>query len=285
MNYRQFFTNHQWWGKLCGAFFGYLIGGPGGALLGLLVGNLFDRGIFQHFTQPHWFYHAEKREQVQKVFFEATFSVMGHLAKADGRISEQEIELAKQLMDEMQLNRAKKTLAKKFFREGKDPSFNLANCLAALKENCSDNPELLKLFMDIQYRAAQTDGFSQLKLQALDSIFKHLGFAPLYQQHRFYEDLGPNYYSAKKDQHQHSHQQRRSYSSPPSSLTEAYSILEIGPTANKQEIKRAYRRLMSRNHPDKLIAQGLPEQMIKIANGKTQRIRKAYEQICASKGW
>ncbi len=50
-------------------------------------------------------------------------------------------------------------------------------------------------------------------------------------------------------------------------------------------MKRAYRRLISRNHPDKLIAQGLPEEMIKIANDKTQKITKAYEQICTSKGW
>ncbi len=55
--------------------------------------------------------------------------------------------------------------------------------------------------------------------------------------------------------------------------------------ASKQEVKKAYRRLLSRNHPDKLIAQGLPEAMIKVANEKTQKIMKAYELICRSKGW
>ena len=68
-------------------------------------------------------------------------------------------------------------------------------------------------------------------------------------------------------------------------LDHAYAILEVSPTSSKQDVKRAYRRLMSKNHPDKLIAKGLPESMIKIANEKTQAISKAYEQICESKGW
>lgn len=290
MNFRQFFTHNHWWGKLLGAFFGYLIGGPAGALFGLLIGNFFDRGIIEHFANPHWHYHTEKRQAVQKIFFEATFSVMGHIAKADGRISEQEIHMAKTLMNEMRLNREQKTLAKRFFNEGKMATFDMARMLTLLQEVCYDNPELLKLFIDIQYRVAQTDGFSELKLQALDVVFKRLGFAPLHQQYRFYEDFGYQTSQSSSqysdNQHSsHSSHRNRSYYNAQDTLAHAYAILEISPNANKQDVKRAYRRLISRNHPDKLIAQGLPEKMIKIANDKTQKIRKAYEQICANKGW
>ena len=86
----------------------------------------------------------------------------------------------------------------------------------------------------------------------------------------------------------HQEQQRQHYyqqSASSSLLSQAYVLLDISPTSTKQEVKRAYRRLISRNHPDKLIAQGLPEAMIKVANNKTQQITKAYQQICTSKGW
>ncbi|CEK09897.1 co-chaperone DjlA [Legionella hackeliae] len=289
MNLRDFFNHYHWWGKVLGAFFGYLIGGPAGALFGILIGNFFDRGIVEHFNRPHWHYHKERREAVQKIFFEATFTVMGYVAKSDGRVSEEEIQMAKTLMDEMRLSREQKTLAKKFFNQGKSITFDLAEMLNRLEQVCNDNPDLLKLFMDIQYRAAKTDEFSEAKMHALDVVFRRLGFAPIRQQYRFYEDFGfRSSQSSQRSQSQSSSDQQRQYSNyqtSTNSLAYAYALLEIDQNANKQEVKRAYRRLISRNHPDKLIAQGLPEQMIKVANEKTQKIRKAYEQICASKGW
>lgn len=286
MNWREFFTSNPWWGKLLGAFFGYLIGGPAGALFGILIGNLFDRGLIGHYTRPHWYYHREKRKDIQHIFFEATFLVMGHLAKADGRVSEQEIHMANTLMNEMRLSHEQKKQARQLFNQGKAAAFNLGQTLTRLQEACHDNPDLLKLFMDIQYRFVQTDGLSAMKLQALNVIFRHMGFAPLHQQYRFYEDFGYQSAQGSTNHHSSSRQQNNyNYQDPQNTLKQAYTILEISSTATKQEVKKAYRRLISRNHPDKLIAQGLPENMIKIANDKTQKIRKAYEIICASKGW
>jgi DnaJ like chaperone protein len=287
MNFRQFFITNRWWGKLLGCFFGYLMAGPAGSLFGVLIGNFFDRGLAAHFSRPHWHYREEKREAVQKIFFEAVFTVIGHIAKADGRISENEIQMAEQLMVEMSLNQKQKILAKNYFTEGKKNTFDLTRIVGLLHNTCNDNEELLKLFMDIQYRAAQVDGLSANKLQVLNSIFKQLGFAPLHQQYRFYEDFGHRSSNSSQKQQNYGSSNQRHYnqSQEDYSLNQSYALLEIKPSASKQEVKRAYRRSISRNHPDKLIAQGLPEQMIKIANDKTQKITKAYEQICASKGW
>ncbi|STX29477.1 DNA binding protein DnaJ, heat shock protein [Legionella beliardensis] len=290
MNFRQFFTTHTWWGKILGCFFGYLIAGPPGALFGILIGNFFDRGLAAHFTRPHWSYYDEKRRSVQKIFFQATFTVMGYVAKADGRVSENEIQMARQLMSEMRLSREQQVLAKRFFNQGKDKHFNLDTMTSTLRSACQDNPQLLKLFMDIQYRSAQVDGLTERKVEVLDSVFIRLGFAPLRQQYRFYEDF---HYRRHTRSSSSSQQQNSSYqgnynhqtSTAPNSLAQAYAILEISSSATKQEVKKAYRRLISQNHPDKLIAQGLPEEMIKMANDKTQKITKAYEQICTSKGW
>lgn len=301
MNLRDFFTLSTWWGKLLGACFGYLSAGPIGAIFGILVGNFFDRGLSNHFANPHFLYHAEKRKAVQKIFFEATFTIMGHIAKADGRVSEQEIKMAQLLMTEMQLSREQKNLAQRLFNEGKQTHFKLDHFLGQLQKACKDNRDLLKLFVDIQYRASQVDGLSTKKIQALDIIFARLGFAPLHQQYRFYEDFSYTSYHnyqehQKQERQQQQHKKQHSYSSssrqhyykPGSSvnnLDHAYALLEINSNSNKQEVKKAYRRLLSRNHPDKLISQGLPEEMIKLANEKTQKIMKAYELVCKSKGW
>lgn len=285
MSFRDFFTMSNWWGKILGAFFGYLSGGPIGALFGILLGNFFDKGIASHFANPHLLYYAEKRKTVQKIFFESTFSVMGHIAKADGRVSEQEIKMAKLLMEEMRLNREQKNLAQRLFNEGKQIAFNLDHVLNRLQQACRDNRELLKLFVDIQYRASQADGLTTKKIQILDVIFARLGLAPLHQQYRFYEDFS---YTSYQHFRQDQQQQRQQYYEPKSSvnnLAHAYALIEVDPKSSKQEVKKAYRRLLSRNHPDKLIAQGLPEEMIKIANEKTQQIMKAYELICKNKGW
>ncbi len=285
MNHRQFFISNRWWGKIIGAVFGYLVAGPTGAFFGLLIGNFFDRGLADHFSRPHWHYHAEKRKAVQNIFFETTFSVMGHIAKTDGRVSKSEIQMAKTLMREMGLNHAQQIDAQHLFNRGKKSDFSLNDAITILHEALHDNPELLKLFIDIQYRAAQIDGLSSQKQQALNAILTFMGFAPLHKQYRFYEDYADYSTHQKSNRHYSSSSSQQRDQAPHRQLLHAYALLEVEPTANKQEVKRAYRQLMSRNHPDKLMAKGLPEKMIKMANEKTQAISKAYEQICESKGW
>ncbi|CAM2856059.1 co-chaperone DjlA [Legionella worsleiensis] len=306
MSFRDFFTLSTWWGKLLGAFFGFLTAGPLGALFGILVGNFFDKGLAAHFANPHWYYISEKKKAVQKAFFETTFSVMGHIAKADGRVTEQEINMAKLLMKEMRLSSEQVTLAKRLFNEGKNKQFKLDSALFELKRICRDNRELLKLFVDIQYRAAQVDGLTTAKIKVLDVVFACLGFAPLHRQYRFYDDFNYTSYAQQQAQaeyyrnqqqqkqqentqsHQYSSSNKQYYSkqqSPQNNLAHAYALLEVHPGSSKQEVKRAYRQLLSRNHPDKLIAQGLPEEMIKLANDKTHKIMKAYELICQNQGW
>jgi DnaJ like chaperone protein len=119
MDPRRFFIGMNWWGKLTGAFLGYFMAGSVGALIGIFVGNFFDHRLGHHFSRPHWYYHAEKRKEIQQLFFEATFSLLGLIAKADGRVSENEIDMTKTLMKEFGLNRAQKKIANALFYCGK----------------------------------------------------------------------------------------------------------------------------------------------------------------------
>ena len=283
MNFRQFFTDQTWWGKLIGAFFGYLMAGPAGAMLGIFLGNIFDRGLTEHFTNPHWHYHAEKRQKVQTVFLQATFSVMGYLAKVDGRVSENEIIMAKSIMKNMQLTERQKKLAQHHFNQGKLPEYNVTAHLNELLIALQDNPSLLKLFVDIQYQAAHADGLTYKKIIALNEILQHLGLAPLDRQQRFYQDS--SHYSGRQHSNQHRSSSSQQHQVPNSVLDNAFVTLGVSPTHSKQDVKKAYQRLISRHHPDKLIAKSASNDTIKIANEKTQTIRKAYEQICSAKGW
>jgi DnaJ like chaperone protein len=67
-------------------------------------------------------------------------------------------------------------------------------------------------------------------------------------------------------------------------LQSAYEVLDVKESVSDAELKRAYRRLMSQHHPDKLVSKGLPEEMIELAKQKTQEIRKAYEEVKEHRG-
>lgn len=294
MNFGQFFTKLNWWGKLIGAFLGYLIAGPAGALLGVVIGNLFDRGLAIHYSRPYSQYHSEQLKETQAIFFEANFCVMGYIAKADGRVTEAELETAKNIMDELRLTAKQKQDAKRFFNIGKDENFHVERILLMLKKATLHNTSLLRLFVDFQYRLAKTDGLTEKKRQALNRILQYLGFAPLHRQYHTYEDLFDEAFrqyrqrsssssSSNSSSSYSSYRNTSSYTG--STIDDAYALLGLNKMANKQEVKKAYRKLISQNHPDKLIAKGLSEAEIKKATDKTQKISKAYEQICESKGW
>jgi DnaJ like chaperone protein len=285
MNYRNYFTQHARWGKIIGAILGFMMAGPIGAFIGVFVGNFFDRGLAQHFTKPHWSFRTEKRQETRDAFIRATFAVMGHLAKANGRVSEQAIYFTQTVMNELGLNKQQQLMAKRFFNEGKQSTFQLFDVLNTLKTNAYSNNELIRLFIELQYKTAQIDGLSNQKIIILNRIFQQMGLAPLHTQSRFYQDFSSAYTNQRSQYEYHTRDQTSSYANTSNTLTNAYSVLGLQSTATKEDVKRTYRRLVSRHHPDKIIAKGGSEKDIKAANEKTQAIRKAYEQICTYHRW
>lgn len=290
MNFQDFFVSNRWSGKLFGAFFGYLIAGSVGALIGIIIGNFFDRRVYSFYTNPYWAYLGEKDAHIKTTFLKSTFYILGYIAKSEGRVTEQEIKNARTLMDDLKLSEDDKDLAKECFSIGKQADFNIATVILTLRTVCNNRRNLLHLFVGIQYQAAQHSGMTERRIDALNQVLQLMGMAPLRDQHRYYRDFGYRHQSTHSNQqsswnYNSNQNSNTQYSSKNSSLAQAYNLLGLQEGASRLDVKKAYRRLMSLNHPDKLIAQGASEARIKIANDKTQAITKAYEQICTYKGW
>jgi len=241
----------SWWGKLLGGSFGYLLGGPLGALIGIVFGHNFDRGLVSNLRQQ---FEPGNQERVQTAFFTALFSVMGHLAKADGRVSESEIELARDVMQRMNLNDSMRQAAIRLFNQGKQPDFVLSDVLRQFRRECHGRRNLMRMFAEILVHAAYADGRVDVpERNVLEEVrIRHFGGGGFGQGGA--TRAGP-------------------------SLHEAYEILGVEASASDARIKKAYRRMMNQHHPDKLVAKGLPEEMMKLATEKTQEIKQAYEMI------
>ena len=141
---------------MAGGAFGFMLGGPLGAMLGAVLGHNLDRGM-AGFKQEEELEPGE-RERVQTAFFTATFSVMGYLAKTDGRVSEKEIILARSVMDQMALSPEMRDTAMKLFSEGKSGDFPLDDVLEQFRRECHRRRTLIQMFMEIQLQAAYADG-------------------------------------------------------------------------------------------------------------------------------
>lgn len=262
----------SWLGKFLGGAFGFLLGGPLGAILGASVGHHFDSGL-DELEQDERLSTGDKH-RIQMAFFTATFSIMGHIAKADGRVSQAEIDLAKRVMDDMDLSAELRSTAIKLFQQGKNKDFPLDDALRQFRHECRRRGNLIRMFLEIQLQAAMADGHLDIaKDKLLIKICGILGLSrfeyeriklQILAQYRLYgSQYRQRYQSTKKTD----------------DLANAYAVLGVHANASDHDIKTAYRRLLSRHHPDKLVAKGLPEEMMTLAKEKTQQITKAYETI------
>jgi len=257
-----------WWGKALGGAFGFMIGGPLGALMGIAFGHNFDRGMGSLGGGSQ-----ADQERIQAAFFTATFSVMGYIAKADGQVTADEIKLAEAVMDRLGLDPEMRKSARTLFNEGKSRNFPFDEVLLQFRKESHRRGTLMQMFLEIQLQAAYADGVMHPAERAvLEDICGHLGIH-LSQLDRLEEMLHAGFGRAGY----------QSTAAAKTTLKDAYAILGIDASASDAEVKKTYRRLMSQHHPDKLVAKGLPEEMIQDATEKTQQIRSAYDQVRKSR--
>jgi len=274
----RFYMATSWTGRFFGLLLGGFIANIPGLIIGFIVGYCYDLGLLRK-----WFYEVTgqkdrgTRSYTQEIFFDTTFSVMGVIAKADGQVTERNIDYARSVMQQLDLDDAAKKRAIHAFNAGKQPGYNLDAALNSLKRACWYKPALLKFFLETQVQMAQANGgISQQAQDVITRICQHFGIAASPFQGQ------SNNYQQYQQQGGQSYQQQ-SYSRP-DYLADAYHLLGVAKDATDAEVKKAYRKQMSANHPDRLIAKGVPEEMIKLATQKTQQIKKAYDDICRARG-
>jgi DnaJ like chaperone protein len=206
---------------------------------------------------------------ISNEFFRTTFEIMGHVAKSDGRVSEAEIDAARRVMQELNLGPADITAAIACFRTGKSAGYDAELGIERLRESCGLRYDLLRAFVDLQLRAALAgNGISPPARRILVRIAERLGLSGL--------EFANMEASLRARQN--------GSRTPANNLAECYAELEVDASISDQDLVKAYRRQMSRHHPDKLVANGLPESMAQMAKEKTQRIQEAYEGIRAARG-
>ncbi len=270
-----------WIGKIVGGLVAYLLTsgmmGPWRLFiigLGIAWGHQFDKARARAATGAGF---AGSSGEVQQVFFRSTFLVMGHLAKADGHVSEDEIRAARSVMHQLRLGPDQVKEAIVLFSEGKSAGFDLDAQVSKLRTVSGGQKLLSRSFLEIQFylllskgsidsaerdslwRIASGLGVSRVELAQLEAILR--------AQRSF---GGGNANSA---------------ASPERDIGQAYRALGIEPGATDKEVKTAYRRLMNQHHPDKLMAKGLPDSMLEVSKEKTREIRAAYEVIKESRGF
>jgi DnaJ like chaperone protein len=267
----------KWIGKVTGGLLGGLVLGPIGAALGVLLGHQFDE-MSGETAEP---LAAAELATIGERFFRASFQVMGYLAKADGRVSEREITAARAIMEELRLGAPQVREAIACFTAGKQPAYDYGAELTQLGRICRSRPDLARVFLEIQVRAALEGNDLEGAVRPLiGRLAAALGVSALELVHietvlRIQRSGGFGAFrtpgagaAAARDRE----------------LQEAYRVLETAPAASDEEVAKAYRRQLQRHHPDKLKAHGLPESMLAHAKQRTQQIIEAWDIVRERRG-
>lgn len=245
----------MWTGKIFFGTLGGMLLGPVGFIMGIAFGHQIDSARSKqhtYFNQQQW--QGTNSLRVREVFFKINFAMMGHIAKADGVVTKQEIRRARNIMRTICANKAEVHEAMLAFYEGAAANFNMHHALNQLIKHCQHDRHLLDTFLQTQFNIASANGvISPEQEKLLEVIYSRLGF------------------NHKKT--------RTSKQNSTNSIKSALHFLGLAEDATNVQVKRRYRKLMNKHHPDKLSAKGHSAEEIKKATEKTQSIKSAYEVI------
>ncbi len=297
-------------GRVIGFLLGFIFANFLGAILFMILGYIF-------FDKPANLKRQQNDEAVRaftsnanynESLVKVTFALMGYVARGAGRVNENHIEKASQIMNVMGLNSQMRKTAIEAFNSGKSDDFNLNDTIVEIKSLIGNNFSFVNFILEIQVQLALSDGVLEdeeyrrlmdiaVKLgasresmeQYIRSRYNEMHFEQQFKD--FYRsryergNSGSGYDYSRSDR---SYDYNDSYSgsagSDTSKLDSAYKILGIESSASDDEVKKAHKRLMLKYHPDRLASQGLTPEMIKLYTEKAKDIQAAFDLIKKERG-
>ncbi len=258
-------------GKLIGALLGWLLlRNPLGIFVGMVIGHLWDSGALR---MPH------ATRSVPNAFIAPLFGLAGAIAKSDGRVSEPEIAATENLMARLQLPTEQRAIAIAQFNAGKQPDFATHLAIADLRAWCRGRRDLgyllLDMLLDIVYAEGPlaTDKFA---------IVRKLCWALGVHERELAALAAMKGYAYAASDGGYRYEQSRDTTRAAPADKDPHAILGLDRSADERAIKRAYRKLISQYHPDKL--GDLPDELKRRAGERAREINAAYERLRVERG-
>ncbi|HEY0891440.1 MAG TPA: co-chaperone DjlA [Cellvibrio sp.] len=240
----------------------------------------------------------DKRQSIRAAFLKATFSFLGYIASCDGQINREEVNRIKVHMKKMHLSEDEQRNALLLFKSGTAPDFNASQALVEFR--AATTPKLIQILLVHLLTMARADGYLMEKeLHALQWVARELGYKSIvfnyllkmiYEQDQLAlsrtppQSAQPDTYNAQQHERNREHKQANPNAHHPKGnhnqdLQKAYKILGVTAEMTEDEIRRAYKKLASQLHPDKLMSQGLAQDHVHTATERFKRVQAAYSFI------
>ena len=266
-------------GSIIGGILGFKFGGYLGLFLGAWIGFWVERQLIGKTNVNH-------QRETQESYFTALFLVMGKLAKVDGKVSTSEIERTEGIMRHMNLNAEMRQRAIHLFNQGKSNAFDIEATLRQFGQFAKRSLSLKQIFLEMLIDVAEADGLISRDEQALIERVCHLIGYPvqlLYAMMKMRGFAATGGYQQRQGSGYNQKKQQRTVNR--NAPFNPYQVLGVEQNDNKGTIRKAYKRLMSQHHPDKLVSKGLPPEMMKVAEEKAKQVQLAWEKVKDLKGW
>jgi DnaJ like chaperone protein len=242
-----------WIGKFVGGTIGFAIGGPLGAIAGAAFGHAYDQS--QRTELQEEVIQRRPGQEAQFTFFVAAFSMLAKLAKADGRITQVEIDTVNRFMlQDLNLDPYSRIVATNIFRAALESTNTFEEFAGQFYGQFHAQPEILRLMIDILLRVSVADG-------ELNAHEERLILAAV----RIF-GVGDGAYTAMRSRYVQT-------------ADKYYAILGVSPRDTDEKIKSRYRKLVMEYHPDRVVSKGLPEEFTKFAQDKFREIQEAFDAI------
>lgn len=259
------------YGKVLGFILGFAIARGPGALIGILFGHVFDILV-----QPKVIRRPTQRtatvttqQEYDYIYFDTLFACLGDLASASGQVNTSHLNQFNAIVASLSLSSQAQRNAWEWFQFGQHKDFNLRQALFAFTQMGYGNPQRQQyLLQQVITYANAIQPLNNEQYAILCAIAHALNIST-----ESFSHLAPKGEKARESSREET-----------ATLSNPYKVLGIKKEASAKEVKWAYRKLMGKYHPDKLISKDLPEDLLEFATKRTQQIKDAYEKICNERG-